>query len=361
MYSKGFQENLIENTKVVLVNRLSEICTPAVVNYIVETIGETSLRVIIIHPGDQIDFDAIQSEEPIIVIDLNTINYTFDFDAYFMQLRKALPLTAIYISCIENISARKDRYRQKFPKGLFQFIWLWDLVVHRFLSKVEPTKYLYKLWRNGNYQVISRAETLGRLYYEGFELINFNEIGGRFYFSTIKTTIGRSEKRPSSGFLIKLRRVGKDGKIIHVYKVRSMHAYSEYLQGYLVKINGYNEIGKPNNDFRLANWAVLFRKLHIDELPQLINVLKGEMNLVGVRPLSRFGFNSLPLDLQEKRIKFKPGCIPPNKALGLTGFDGVVEAERIYLQEREKWGRIVNIKYFWMTFVKFSKRRNFSS
>ena len=72
-------------------------------------------------------------------------------------------------------------------------------------------------------------------------------------------------------------------------------------------------------------------------------------------------FSSLPQDLQEKRIKFKPGCIPPNKALVLTGFDGVIESERIYLQEREKWGWIINIKYFWMTFFKFAKKRNLSS
>ena len=140
-----------------------------------------------------------------------------------------------------------------------------------------------------------------------------------------------------------------------------MHAYSEYLQEYLVKLNGYNAYGKPQNDFRLANWAILFRKLHIDELPQLINVLKGELDLVGVRPISRFGYKSLPPDLQEKRIKYKPGCIPPNKALGLTGFDGVIHAERTYLQEREKWGRLINIKYFWMTFFRFIKKRNLSS
>ena len=361
MYNKGFTENLVESSKMVLQAKLDFFCTPAVVDYILDTIGESILPVIVIYPGELIDFDAIKTDDPVIIVDLNTINYTLSFDTYFIQLKKSLPLTAIYISCIENISARKNRFRQKYPKPILQFVWFWDLLVHRFLSKTSPTKYLYKLWRNGNYQVISRAETLGRLYYEGFELINFNEIEGKFYFSTIKTSHGRTEKRPSSGFLIKLKRIGKDGKIINVYKIRSMHAYSEYLQGYLVKINGYNEIGKPNNDFRLANWAVLFRKLHLDELPQLINVLKRDMNLVGVRPLSKFGFSSLPQDLQEKRIKFKPGCIPPNKALGLTGFEGVIEAERIYLQQREKWGWIINIKYFWMTFFKFAKKRNLSS
>ena len=48
-------------------------------------------------------------------------------------------------------------------------------------------------------------------------------------------------------------------------------------------MNGYNEVGKPNYDFRITTWSSIFRKLHIDELPQLLNVLKGDLNIVGMQ------------------------------------------------------------------------------
>jgi lipopolysaccharide/colanic/teichoic acid biosynthesis glycosyltransferase len=140
-----------------------------------------------------------------------------------------------------------------------------------------------------------------------------------------------------------------------------MHPYSEYLQDYVVKMNGYNETGKPNKDFRLTGWGKIIRKFHLDEIPQLINVLKGELNIVGVRPLSKFGFESLPLDLQRERIKYKAGCIPPNVALGLTGFEGVIRAERIYLREMKKNRFLTNFKYFWMALFNIIRRKNTSA
>ena len=164
-----------------------------------------------------------------------------------------------------------------------------------------------------------------------------------------------------NGILLKMRRVSKGGKLIGIYKIRTMHPYSQYIQDYVVKMNGYNEVGKPNYDFRITTWSSIFRKLHIDELPQLLNVLKGDLNIVGVRPLTKFGFESLPLDLQQERIKYKPGCIPPNVSLGLKGFDGVIKAERIYLRSRKRYGIIINFKYFWMAIYNMITKRNLSA
>jgi lipopolysaccharide/colanic/teichoic acid biosynthesis glycosyltransferase len=177
----------------------------------------------------------------------------------------------------------------------------------------------------------------------------------------IKVTQPQFDKKPSGGLVFKMPRISKGGKIIGVYKIRTMHPYSEYLQDYVVKMNGYNIVGKPNKDFRLTHWGKILRKLHLDELPQLLNVLKGELNIVGVRPISQFGFKALPADLQKDRIKYKPGCIPPNVSLGKTGFDGVIAAERQYLTERRKHGSIIHIKYFWMAMRNLLRRKNTSS
>ena len=73
-----------------------------------------------------------------------------------------------------------------------------------------------------------------------------------------------------------MNRVGKKGKIIGVYKFRTMHPYSEFIHDYIIKTNGYNAKGKIKDDFRTSRWGKIMRKYWIDEIPQLYNVLKGE-------------------------------------------------------------------------------------
>nr|WP_280959768.1 sugar transferase [Anaerophaga thermohalophila] len=145
-----------------------------------------------------------------------------------------------------------------------------------------------------------------------------------------------------------MERVGRHGKIIKVYKLRTMHPFAEFLQDYITKLNGYNKTGKPANDFRIASWGKFYRKYWLDELPQLLNVLKGELNIVGVRPLSRTRFNELPEDVRKIRVRFKPGCIPPYVALLMPDADGNIEAERIYLSEKVKRPLSTDFKYFFL-------------
>ena len=91
---------------------------------------------------------------------------------------------------------------------------------------------------------------------------------------------------PTYAPIISLNRIGKNGKIIKVYKLRTMHPFSEYLQEYVYNRNELQEGGKIKNDFRISPEGRIFRKFWIDEIPMLINIFKGEMKLVGVRPLS---------------------------------------------------------------------------
>ncbi len=156
---------------------------------------------------------------------------------------------------------------------------------------------------------------------------------------------------PSYGPLFKMRRIGKDGKIIGVYKFRTMHPYSEYLQDYILKLNGYAETGKPANDFRLVPYAKFVRRFWLDEIPQLINVLRGELKLVGCRPVSQRYFRDIPKDIQELRLTQKPGCIPPYVALNRTGsVEDVLQAEKEYLKEKLQNPYITDTKYFFKAF-----------
>jgi hypothetical protein len=149
----------------------------------------------------------------------------------------------------------------------------------------------------------------------------------------------------SYGPLFKVPRIGKNGKIIHVYKFRTMYPFSEYLHDYVLQLNGYSIFGRPANDFRLTEWGKFLRKFWLDEIPQLINVLKGEMSLVGIRPLSKKDLEFYPNDLKELRKKYKPGCIPPYVALLKQGMFPSIEAERKYLNEKERNGFATDIKY----------------
>jgi lipopolysaccharide/colanic/teichoic acid biosynthesis glycosyltransferase len=238
-----------------------------------------------------------------------------------------------------------------------------DFLLHRVMPKLPVARFFYPYLTRGKYHAVSEAEILGRLTHAGFEVIGSMAVDGLFYYSVIKTSEieNLKFKKPSYGIIFKMERVGKSGKTFGVYKVRTMHPYSEFIQKYVVMLNGYNEAGKPNQDFRLTNWGRVIRALHLDEVPQLLNLLKGEMNIVGVRPLSKFGFSALPEDLQAERIKYKPGCIPPNVALGLSGFDGVIKAERIYLEAMKKNRFLTNFKYFWMALYNLSFGKHLTS
>ena len=70
------------------------------------------------------------------------------------------------------------------------------------------------------------------------------------------------------------------------------------------------------------------------------------MNIVGIRPLSEKLFRDYPDDIKKMRIKYKPGCIPPYVSLLMQGMENSIEAERIYLKEKEKRPYTTDIKYF---------------
>lgn len=294
-------------------------------------------------------------------VNLNIINYNNDINKYYSTVNEKLPNNGVFIGCVESLTERKERLSKTYT-SLIKPIWFFDFILNRVIPKIPITKHIYSFFTNGEYNVVSTAETLGRLSFSGFTIISHQKIGGKLYFAAYKTKAPLKDESPSSGVLYKMPRVSKGGKIIGIYKLRSMHPYSEYIQDYLVRINGYDSTGKPNNDFRLTSWGKVMRKLHVDEMPQLLNVAKGELNIIGVRPLSKFGYNALPLDLQIERIKYKPGCIPPSISIGVNGFEGVIKAERIYLRTLSRKQKLMtNIKYFYSAVLNLVKRKHVSA
>ena len=84
------------------------------------------------------------------------------------------------------------------------------------------------------------------------------------------------------------------------------------------------------------------------------------MKLVGVRPLSRQYYGLYPKDMQERRIKFKPGLIPPFYVDMPKTFDEIVESERKYLDKYEKNRFTTDVSYFFkaMWNIFFRKARS---
>jgi lipopolysaccharide/colanic/teichoic acid biosynthesis glycosyltransferase len=185
--------------------------------------------------------------------------------------------------------------------------------------------------------VLSKAEGLGRLVYCGFEIIDELNIENLVYVKVKKTCeyeFQLKNKEPRYGFIIKMPRIGKNGEKINVFKIRTMHPYAEYIHGYILKSNGYNNKGKPANDYRITVWGKYLRKYWIDEIPQFWNLLKGDMKIVGIRPVSAQYLSDIPENFRNRRLKYKPGCIPPYLSYNIgTTKESVVLAEELYMNK----------------------------
>ncbi len=100
--------------------------------------------------------------------------------------------------------------------------------------------------------------------------------------------------------LLKQDRIGKDGRVFTMYKLRTMRVDAEAVTG---------PVWAKEDDPRATRVGAFLRKTHFDELPQIFNVLKGEMSLVGPRPerpIFVYEFNQT-LDNYTKRLTVKPG------------------------------------------------------
>ena len=88
------------------------------------------------------------------------------------------------------------------------------------------------------------------------------------------------------------------------------------------------------------------RKFWLDELPMIFNLLRGDMKIVGVRPLSKQYFNLYTDELKEKRLKFKPGLVPPFYVDMPRTFDEIMDSENKYLDAYAKNPLWTDFRYF---------------
>ncbi|MCK4921125.1 MAG: sugar transferase [Bacteroidales bacterium] len=281
------------------------------------------------------------------IINLKRTNDLQYINKFFESINRKIPMGGFYTGCVETKNQRKSRILKKFPPGLNWIMYTFDFILKRVFPKFILTKSIYFLLTRGNNRVLTKAETLGRLYSCGYEIVDEKDIHNYFYFVVKKISEPVYDMNPSYGPFVKLKRIGKDGKLIKVYKLRTMHPYSEYLQDYIYQLNSLDRGGKFKNDFRISTLGKFFRMFWLDELPMLFNLLKGDLKLVGVRPISKHYYDLYDDELKEKRIKNKPGLIPPFYADLPKTLEEIQASELKYLSEYSKKPFRTDWKYFW--------------
>lgn len=172
---------------------------------------------------------------------------------------------------------------------------------------------------------------------------------GLLLLSPVIAIVACAVKFTSNGpIFFSQKRVGKNGQLFDMYKFRSMVVNAEELKE---KLAHQNEMSGPmfkmKDDPRVTKVGKFIRKTSLDELPQLWNVLKGDMSLVGPRP-------SLPKEVKQfekwmyKRLTVKPGltCYWQVSGRNNIDFEDWMKLDCRYVDERNLW---IDIKLIFKT------------
>ena len=281
-----------------------------------------------------------------LLINLQKLNQIRSIDEYLIEINKKLVKNGIFIGNFETVYLRHAWFLQNYPYYFAQMFYFFDFLWNRLFSKIIFCRSIYKALMGDTNKALSLAEGLGRIYYCGFNILHLRIINNSMFFIAKKNGGFSKDARPSTGILFRMKRLGKDGKEIYVYKLRTMHPYAQYLQKFVYEKFNLQEGGKLNNDFRVTYWGKILRKLWLDELPMIYNWFKGDLKLVGCRPLSKQYFDLYTDELKEKRLKIKPGLIPPFYADIPKTLEEIMESERKYLEAYARNPVKTDVKYF---------------
>jgi exopolysaccharide biosynthesis polyprenyl glycosylphosphotransferase len=136
-------------------------------------------------------------------------------------------------------------------------------------------------------------------------------------------------------------RAGRHGQAFRMFKFRTMCAEAEVIQKELEKNNEMSgPVFKLKHDPRVFPFGKWLRRLSIDELPQLINVLRGEMSLVGPRPLPVYEIERIEKHAQRRRLSVKPGLTCLWQVMGrnrISSFEDWVALDLKYIDNWSFW------------------------
>jgi exopolysaccharide biosynthesis polyprenyl glycosylphosphotransferase len=145
------------------------------------------------------------------------------------------------------------------------------------------------------------------------------------------------------------KRLGFNKRVFHIHKFRTMVADAEQRQA---ELEEFNEVSGPvfkiKNDPRITPLGKFLRKTSIDELPQLFNVVTGEMSLVGPRPLPVRDYEGFDRDWQRRRFSVRPGitCLWQINGRNSIPFEQWMELDMQYI---DKWSLWLDLKILYRT------------
>lgn len=279
------------------------------------------------------------------------LNHISHLNDYLDDLNKSME-RGDRIECHAVSSFQQREYlMRKLPPVINKIAVILQYFWHNLCPKMKFTRNIYFPIAGEKNRMYSRTEILGRLCRAGFRILEERNTNIALYITAEKRSdpLGRNKScvRP----IMYLDRVGKGGKMIKVYKVRTMHSYAQYLQEYVYEKYNLRKGGKLANDFRISIWGRLLRPLWLDELPMVWNVIRGDIKLVGVRPLSQHYFSLYTPEMQALRITVKPGLIPPfyYEKKSPETMEEIQDSERRYIEAYKQHPFKTDWKYFWGT------------
>ena len=210
------------------------------------------------------------------IINLHRLNDIKNLNYFLEAVNSKLDFKGYFFCCVETKDQRKSRLLKKYPPVVNWIYYTFDFIIKRILPKIRFTRKLYFFLTRGENAVITRAEALGRLSRAGFRIKQESFIGNQLCIEARKYGNRSAEEGKDVWSRITLPRVGRGGKMIKVYKLRTMHPILGIYPGLCLQLYDLQDGGKFKNDFRITSWGAVCRKIWLDELPTLINYAKGE-------------------------------------------------------------------------------------
>lgn len=302
-----------------------------------------------IHLAEKInDFKIFRSTPFSALVSVSKLNGFEDINEMLELSSRLLDRSGLIIGHVETYVNRKNKILEKYPVLLSQFVYRFDALIYRVFPKLPITQKIFDLVTDGKGKLMSRVELTGRLYAFGFEVVDYQDIDNMHFFVATKISEPIKQADPTYWPIVKLKRLGEGGREFKVYKLRTMYPYSEYLQDYVYQHNNLTEGGKFKDDFRVSAFGKMLRKVWLDEIPMIWNWLKGDLKLVGVRPLSEQYFRLYTEELKTKRTQTKPGLLPPFYADLPKTLDEIIASELRYLDAYAKSPLKTDIQYFFI-------------
>jgi lipopolysaccharide/colanic/teichoic acid biosynthesis glycosyltransferase len=254
---------------------------------------------------------------------------------------------------LESVAGKlRERYGRVLygPASVLHFLWYQAIPKTPLLDAIQ-----YLVTRKGN-RALSKAEVWGRLAYCGLRVVAESSGKGERYVIAQRDALPVQGKRPSYYPVIALEKVGLDGKVMRLHKLRSMFPYSEFLQKRIYEEHGLTSTGKFANDFRITRFGRFVRRYWLDELPQVFDWLRGDIKLVGMRATSPQYLSLYPREVTDLYVEVKPGLVPPIFDESTNGFDKIVEVEHTYLKRYLVAPIRTDVAYFYRTWRDIFRR-----